>query len=309
MHQVQLNYSPKHYPSVIPKTADQNKQKCSVTKCQTEISTTNLYLNEIFRMELLTEAQEKTYSTLNMQGNSAARNILIERNLRFVVKLAYLYVNRGLSFLDLIQEGNFGLIKAVEKFDPEMGYRFTTYAIFWIKQAMDRAIMDQGHTVRHPIHLIKELKQYDRAKKNLANNLSHDPNDLETALELGITLEKIQKMDRLKNQLSTPQMLESVVVNGDEFCEDDDLTPAKLLDNIFMQQVVIKCVLSLPSRDREIICKRYGLWGYEIQTLDQIASDFDYSKERIRQLQRDALYKLKIILKKQKLTPEVLLDG
>ncbi len=319
MNQVQLNYAPNHYQSITHqsselttqkhlKTPEQNGQKCSVSKCQNEISTTNLYLNEIFRLELLTEAQEKTYSLMNMQGNVAARNILIERNLRFVVKLAYLYLNRGLSFLDLIQEGNFGLIRAVEKFNPEMGYRFTTYAIFWIKQAMNRAIMDQGHTVRHPINIIKELKQYNKAKNTLVNNLSYDPNDSETALELGITLEKIHKMNRLKNQLSTPQMLESVVVNGDEFCEDDDLTPAKQIDNIFRKKIVIKCVLTLPLRDREIICKRYGLWGYEIHTLDQIALDFNFSKERIRQLQRDALYKLKIILKKRKLTQEALLD-
>ena len=135
------------------------------------MSATSIYLKEIFRPTLLTALEEKNYALLNLKGDQAARTILIERNVRFVVKIAHLYTNRGLSFLDLVQEGNIGLIQAVDKFNPEMGNRLTTYAMYWIKQAIDLAIMNQGNTIRIPTPVLKEIRRYQKARNEFIRNL------------------------------------------------------------------------------------------------------------------------------------------
>ena len=302
---------PKYYlpPNIITiKISPQKKPKCSLGLCKSEISATNIYLNEIYRTELLSAEEEKKYADLNINGDINARNILIQSNFRFVVKIAYLYVNRGLSFLDLVQEGNLGLMQAVDRFNPELGTRLTTYAMYWIKQSIDRAIMNQSNNVRLPIHILKELKQYKKANRELTKNLDHKPSHQETADFMGLSLDKIEQIILIERQADTLNLQDTDYLDIEQVSDSKHYEPSIHLQENGMRQNIINSVLQLPEKHREIICRRYGVCGYDEQTLDQIAIDFKLTKERIRQLQVIAIDKLKSILEKNNLTLESLLD-
>ena len=290
------------------KTPIQKKSKCSLTLCKSEISTTNIYLNEIYRTELLTADEEQKYALLNTKGDQAARDILIKCNFRFVVKIAYLYVNRGVSFLDLIQEGNLGLMQAVDKFDPEKGNRLTTYAIYWIREAIDRAIMNQSNTVRIPIHIFKEVKQYKKANLELTRILTHQPSHQETADYMGLSLDKIEQIIVFEVQSNPVYMENSDHEDVNQISDSVQYEPSMNLHENNMRQDIINSVFELPEKLQEVICRRFGMCGYEEQTLDEIATEFNLTKERIRQLQVIAIDKLKSILEKHNLTLESLID-
>ena len=273
-----------------------------------ESSATYLYLKEIVRTTLLTALEEKNYAILNLKGDQTARAILIKSNVRFVVKVAGLYRNRGLSFLDLIQEGNIGLIKAIDKFNPELGNRLTTYAMYWIRQSIDLAIMNQGNTIRIPTHILKELKQHQKAKCKLIKNLSYVPTFKETAAYLGITQEKVKKLALMTERISTDNTQKIYNLNIEDISDAERLQPPMLEQRRMMQEHVTQCVLKLPKKYKNVICRRFGLCGYDVETLDQIATDLHFSIEHVRQLQCVALSKLKLIFKNNNLNYQALLD-
>ena len=309
----------KNYSSLFIKEHPINTYKSSLKVSQKKLirppprnvegsSTTSLYLKEIVRTTLLTAVEEKNYAILNLKGDQTARAILIKSNVRFVVKVASFYRNRGLSFLDLIQEGNIGLIKAIDKFNPELGNRLTTYAMYWIKQSIDLAIMNQGNTIRIPTHILKEIKQHKKAKCKLIKTLSYVPTFKETETYLGIRQEKVKKFALMTQLISTDNTERVYNLNIEDISDTEESEPPRLEQRRMMQEHVMQCVLKLPQKYKNVICRRFGLCGYDVETLDQIATDLNFSIEHVRQVQCVAISKLKLIFKNNNLNYQALLD-
>jgi RNA polymerase nonessential primary-like sigma factor len=264
-----------------------------------EFDATRAYLNELGRSKLLTADQEKTYGLLSQQGDMGARKIMIESNLRLVVKISYRYLNRGLPLLDLIEEGNLGLIRAVEKFDPARGFRFSTYATWWIRQGIERAIMDQTRTIRLPIHIVKEMNTYLKAQRNLIQTLDHEPTAQNIAAYMDKPLDKVEKMLKLNERVTsvdlpgsrdiTNPLIESIS-DAEEMPHDEQIQVSSIKQNIS------GWVFELPEKQREVICRRYGICGYQDATLEQVAQELGVTRERVRQIQMDGLKRLKEIL-------------
>jgi RNA polymerase nonessential primary-like sigma factor len=266
----------------------------------TDFDATRVYLNELCRSQLLTAEQERFYGKKALRGEPAARKIMIESNLRLVVKIARRYLNRGLPLLDLIEEGNLGLIRAVEKFDPDKGFRFSTYATWWIRQTIERALMNQTRTIRLPIHIVKEMNVYLKAQRYLASTLDHDPNAMEIAEYLDKPVSKVERMLKLNERVT------SVDIPGgkdfdkplvDSLADEANLSHEDKMQEHGIKQNITGWVFELPEKQREVICRRYGLCGYEDATLEQVAQELGVTRERVRQIQMDALKQLKEILK------------
>ncbi len=260
---------------------------------------TRIYLNELSRSKLLTADQEKIYGKRALSGDREARKIMIESNLRLVVKISRRYLNRGLPLLDLIEEGNLGLIRAVEKFDPERGFRFSTYATWWIRQTIERAIMNQTRTIRLPIHIVKEMNTYLKAQRHLAQLLDYEPSAEDVAKHLDKPVSKVEKMLKLNERVT------SIDIPGgkdfdqplvDSLTDHESPSPAEQLQEDGMKQNVATWVFQLPEKQREVICRRYGLCGYEDSTLEEVAQELSVTRERVRQIQMDGLKRLKEIL-------------
>jgi RNA polymerase nonessential primary-like sigma factor len=260
---------------------------------------TRVYLNELSRSKLLTAEQEKIYGKRALKGDREARKIMIESNLRLVVKISRRYLNRGLPLLDLIEEGNLGLIRAVEKFDPERGFRFSTYATWWIRQTIERAIMNQTRTIRLPIHIVKEMNTYLKAQRQLAQLLDYEPSAEDVAKHLDKPVSKVEKMLKLNERVT------SIDIPGgkdfdqplvDSLSDNESASPAEQLQEDGMRQNVAAWVFQLPEKQREVICRRYGLCGYEDSTLEEVAQELNVTRERVRQIQMDGLKRLKEIL-------------
>ncbi|ATG90425.1 RNA polymerase sigma factor RpoS [Methylomonas koyamae] len=260
---------------------------------------TRAYLNELSKSQLLTADEEKIYGKRTQQGDPQARKIMIESNLRLVVKISRRYLNRGLPLLDLIEEGNLGLIRAVEKFDPDRGFRFSTYATWWIRQTIERAIMNQTRTIRLPIHIVKEMNIYLKAQRNLAQQLDHEPTVDEIAKHLDKPAKTVSKMLKLNERVTSVD-----VSFGKDFdkplletiSEEESRNPAEILQDDFIQNNVTYWVYQLAEKQREVICRRYGLCGFENATLEQVALELGVTRERVRQIQMDGLKRLKEIL-------------
>ncbi|MEI7993756.1 MAG: RNA polymerase sigma factor RpoS [Methylococcaceae bacterium] len=264
-----------------------------------EFDATRTYLNELGRSKLLTISQEKIYGARALQGDQEARKIMIESNLRLVVKISYRYLNKGLPLLDLIEEGNLGLIRAVEKFDPERGFRFSTYATWWIRQNIERAIMDQSRTIRLPVHVVKEMNTYLKAQRHLAQTLDHDPSAQEIADYMNKPLDKVEKMLRLNERVTSVDVPGAKEIQNpliESISDADQLAHDELIQQDSMKQNVTRCVFELPERYRDVICRRYGICGYEEATLEQVAQEMQVTRERVRQIQIEGLKKLKAIL-------------
>ena len=263
------------------------------------IDATRVYLNELSKSKLLTADEEKIYGKRALQGDEEARKIMIESNLRLVVKISRRYLNRGLPLLDLIEEGNLGLIRAVEKFDPDRGFRFSTYATWWIRQTIERAIMNQTRTIRLPIHIVKEMNVYIKAQRLLAQTLDHEPSAEEIAKHLDKPVKTVAKMLNLNERVTSVDVPAGKDYERpllDSISDDHSHSPSEKLQQDNIKNNITHWVYQLSDKQREVICRRYGLCGYENSTLEQVAQELGVTRERVRQIQMDALKRLKEIL-------------
>lgn len=256
---------------------------------------TTLYLNEIGHTPLLDSAQEITLAREIALGNKDSRRRMIEANLRLVVALAKRSQNRGLSLLDLIAEGNIGLIRAVEKFDPELGYRFSTYATWWIKQAIDRALMNQGRTIRLPIHVAKDLGQCQRAIEQVRERTGRAPDVEELARLLGRPVKHVRKLLEFDTRICSadvPVLDSSEISLLDTLADETSNDPQQLLQQENIQQSMLHWLGRLTGRQREVLSRRFGLAGYTGGTLEEVGREIGLTRERVRQIQIDALCRL-----------------
>ena len=268
-------------------------------QAESSFDATRTYLNELSKSVLLTADEEKIYGKRTLAGDQEARKIMIESNLRLVVKISRRYLNRGLPLLDLIEEGNLGLIRAVEKFDPERGFRFSTYATWWIRQTIERAIMNQTRTIRLPIHIIKEMNIYLKAQRSLAQQLDHEPTADDIAKHLDKPVKIVNKMLKLNERVTSVDVSYGKDFDKpllDTITEEESRSPAEILQDDLIQTNVTHWVYQLADKQREVICRRYGLCGFETATLEQVASELGVTRERVRQIQMDGLKRLKEIL-------------
>ena len=271
---------------------------------------TRLYLNEIGASPLLTAEEEVKFARLAQQGDEAARKRMIESNLRLVVKIARRYMNRGLAFLDLIEEGNLGLIRAVEKFDPERGFRFSTYGTWWIRQTIERAIMNQTRTIRLPIHVVKEINVYLRAARSLAQELDHEPTAEEIADLLNKPIGDVERMLGLNERTSSTDssfMSDSGKTLLDTIPDNNVPDPTDTLQEEGVHSNIEECLAQLSEKQRAVVERRFGLHGHSVSTLEEVGKEIGVTRERVRQIQMDALKKLKRILEQDGFSIDVLL--
>ena len=267
-----------------------------------DFDATRLYLNEIGESRLLTAEEEVRYSRLAQCGDNAARHRMIVSNLRLVVKIARRYLNRGLPLLDLIEEGNLGLIRAVEKFDPERGFRFSTYATWWIRQTIERAIMNQTRTVRLPIHVVKEINVYLKAARKLAQCLDHEPTSEDIASVLDKPIGEVKRMLGLNERIAsvdTPFSKDADKPLVDMLQDESVDDPTDRIQGEDIQSNLEHWLGKLNDKQREVVERRFGLHGYEHSTLERVAQELGVTRERVRQIQMDALRRLRDILEKE----------
>jgi RNA polymerase nonessential primary-like sigma factor len=275
------------------------------------LDATQLYLGEIGFSPLLSAEEEVYFSRRALKGDEASRKRMIVSNLRLVVKIARRYNNRGLALLDLVEEGNLGLIRAVEKFDPERGFRFSTYATWWIRQTIERAIMNQTRTIRLPIHVVKELNVYLRAARELAQKLDHEPTAEEIAESLDKPVKDVTKMLRLNERITsvdTPIGGENDKVLLDVIADDKGHGPEEDLQDSDIKLNIIKWLEDLNPKQREVLARRFGLLGYEPSTLEDVGVEIGLTRERVRQIQVEALRRLRDMLGHKGLDLEALFN-
>ncbi|MPY22579.1 RNA polymerase sigma factor RpoS [Shewanella psychropiezotolerans] len=276
---------------------------------QKNLDATQLYLGEIGFSPLLSAEEEVYFSRKALKGCGKSRNRMIESNLRLVVKIARRYNNRGLALLDLIEEGNLGLIRAVEKFDPERGFRFSTYATWWIRQTIERAIMNQTRTIRLPIHVVKELNVYLRTARELAHKLDHEPTAEEIAAKLDLPSSDVSRMLKLNERITsvdTPLGGDNDKALLDVLAADDNVGPDYKVQDEDMSKSVVKWLDELNTKQREVLARRFGLLGYEPSTLENVGKEIGLTRERVRQIQVEALKRLKDLLGAQGLSVEAI---
>ncbi len=273
------------------------------------LDATQIYLNEIGFSPLLSAEEEVYFARKALKGEEAARKRMIESNLRLVVKISRRYVNRGLALLDLIEEGNLGLIRAVEKFDPERGFRFSTYATWWIRQTIERAIMNQTRTIRLPIHVVKELNIYLRAARELAQKLDHEPTPEDIARLLDKPVADVERMLGLNERVTsvdTPVGNSSDRTIVDTIADTQVSDPAALLQDSDLTASLDGWLEELTEKQREVLTRRFGLRGHEVSTLEEVGHEIGLTRERVRQIQVEALKRLRDIMEKQGLNSEAL---
>ena len=292
---------------------DQQAQSADSQEDTVEIShqvidATSLYLKEIGYAPLLTAEEEVFYARKLQRGSESARHRMIESNLRLVVKISRRYVNRGLELLDLIEEGNLGLMRAVEKFDPELGYRFSTYATWWIRPTIERALMNQTRTIRLPVHVVKELNVYLRASRKLAQRLDHAPTPEEIAEEVGKPVADVLKILSLSERISSIDVpvadKEKTLV--ETIADDNVFSPEYQLEDENLMSVLNEWLEQLPEKQREVLVRRFGLLNHQEETLEQVGREIGLTRERVRQIQVDALRRLGDVLRKHGLSSDVL---
>jgi len=276
---------------------------------QKNLDATQLYLGEIGFSPLLSAEEEVFFSRKALKGCEKSRNRMIESNLRLVVKIARRYNNRGLALLDLIEEGNLGLIRAVEKFDPERGFRFSTYATWWIRQTIERAIMNQTRTIRLPIHVVKELNVYLRTARQLAQKLDHEPTAEEIADTLDVSTSDVSRMLKLNEKITsvdTPLGGDNDKALLDVIADDDSVGPDYKVQDEDLSNSIVGWLNELNTKQREVLARRFGLLGYEPSTLENVGAEIGLTRERVRQIQVEALKRLKDVLGAQGLSVEAL---
>ncbi|MBS0369895.1 MAG: RNA polymerase sigma factor RpoS [Proteobacteria bacterium] len=271
---------------------------------------TQLYLNEIGANPLLTADEELSLSRRVRQGDFVARQTMIERNLRLVVNIAKHYLNRGIPLLDLVEEGNLGLIHALEKFDPERGFRFSTYATWWIRQNIERAIMNQSRTIRLPVHVVKELNQVLRCQRQLEAASNGDTTIEDVARQLGRPVEDVRAILALNEHtasLDAPLDIDPTLSIGESLADDDAETPDVQIQDLEVETLVREWIGQLSEKQRMVIRHRYGIDECEVQTLEELADSLELTRERVRQIQLEALGQLRRIIKRRGVSKDVLL--
>ncbi len=273
------------------------------------LDATRIYLSEIGISPLLTADEEKHYSRLALSGDEAARNRMIESNLRLVVKIARRYLNRGLPLLDLIEEGNLGLIHAVEKFDPERGFRFSTYSTWWIRQTIERAIMNQSGTVRLPIHIIKDINSCLRAARTLRQQYDKEPTTAEIAEYSERSVEDVERLMALHNRVTIRAgNSEDDAGPVDRLEAQRSAEPPRCAEKDTVKLIVDRWVCELDEKQRAVVDRRFGLHGHRHATLEQIGEEIGVTRERVRQIQLDALTNLKAMMESHGISGDVILD-
>ncbi|OGT62009.1 MAG: RNA polymerase sigma factor RpoS [Gammaproteobacteria bacterium RIFCSPHIGHO2_12_FULL_45_12] len=289
---------------IVEKKPEATWQEYASSPLARTMDPTQMYLKEIGFSPLLSSEEEVYYGRLARDGDAASRRRMIESNLRLVVKIARRYYNRGLEFSDLIEEGNLGLLRAVEKFDPERGFRFSTYATWWIRQTIERAIMNQTRTIRLPIHVVRELNTYLSAARDLLKTQSHEPTHSEIAEAMDRPVDDITSMMDLNEHMvsldiqvggegaSSKPLVEAL---ADQNAKD----PADIMANDLLHENLRACISELNEKQREVLCRRFGLSGYERQTLEEVGEAVGLTRERVRQIQMNALKALREIMQRR----------
>lgn len=297
----------------LPKSSSSSASERIVDdKYNKTLDATQIYLNEIGFSPLLSAEEEVFFARKALKGDEAARKRMIESNLRLVVKISRRYVNRGLALLDLIEEGNLGLIRAVEKFDPERGFRFSTYATWWIRQTIERAIMNQTRTIRLPIHVVKELNIYLRAARELSQKLDHEPTPEEIANLLDKPVADVEHMLSLNERVTS---IDAPIGNSSDRAIVDTIAdthvsdPAALLQDADLTTSLDHWLDELTEKQREVLARRFGLRGYEVSTLEEVGLEIGLTRERVRQIQVEALKRLRDIMEKQGLDSAALFSS
>ena len=255
-----------------------------------------MYLKEIGKIPLLSAEEELEVAQKLEEGDESAHNKMVEANLRLVVSIAKRYVGRGLPFLDLIQEGNLGLIKAVGKFDHTKGYKFSTYATWWIRQAISRAIADHARTIRIPVHMVETINRVSRAHHELVQDLGRDPTTAEVAQKLNMQQEKVEEIMRVALEpisLETPVGEEDDSHLGDFIQDEDASEPVDAATYMMLREQLASVLKTLTPREEKVLCLRYGLIDGKMHTLEEVGDEFEVTRERIRQIEAKALRKLR----------------
>lgn len=293
-------------PAAKPAVPAQNAKVDTQT-----LDATQMYLKEIGFSPLLTAEEEIYFGRLAVKGDPAARKRMIESNLRLVVKIARHYYNRGIEFSDLIEEGNLGLLRAVEKFDPERGFRFSTYATWWIRQTIERAIMNQTRTIRLPIHVLRELNIYLTKGRELLKKQDHEPTHHEIAEALDKSIDEVKSMLELNERMvsldaQTPNENSAGKPLIEALADKNTVDPIDSLASEHLHDSLDVCLSELSEKHREVLCRRFGLGGYERQTLEEVGQAVGLTRERVRQIQMSALKALREILRRHGLSEEIL---
>jgi RNA polymerase nonessential primary-like sigma factor len=295
--------------SIAEETLTEKREQFTADQSYAALDATQLYLNEIGFSPLLSAEEEVHYARLARKGDEKGRRRMIESNLRLVVKISRRYINRGLALLDLIEEGNLGLIRAVEKFDPERGFRFSTYATWWIRQTIEHAIMNQTRTIRLPIHVVKELNVYLRAARELTQKLDHEPTAEEIAELLEKPVEDVKRMLKLNERVTsadTPLGGSAEKSLLDIIADERSVDPGEELQNNDIHSSLDEWIDELPEKQREVLSRRFGLRGYEASTLENVGAEIGLTRERVRQIQVEALKRLREIMESQGLDAHTL---
>ena len=263
-----------------------------------------MYLKEIGKVELLSSDEETELAQRMGQGDQAAKKRLAEANLRLVVSIAKRYVGRGMLFLDLIQEGNLGLIKAVEKFDYRKGYKFSTYATWWIRQAITRAIADQARTIRIPVHMVETINKLIRVSRHLLQELGREPTAEEISKEMNMSLDKVREIMKIAQEpvsLETPIGEEEDSHLGDFIPDDEAPAPSEAASFLLLKEQLVDVLNTLTSREEKVLRLRFGLDDGRARTLEEVGKEFNVTRERIRQIEAKALRKLRHPTRSKKL--------
>lgn len=293
------------------KTLDGDQGAIFVEEKDRPLDPTQMYLKEIGFSPLLSAEEEVYYGRLTLKGDPKARRKMIESNLRLVVKIARRYYNRGLEFSDLIEEGNLGLLRAVEKFDPERGFRFSTYATWWIRQTIERAIMNQTRTIRLPIHVLRELNLYLSTARELMKKQNHEPNYREIAEALDKSIDDVKNMMELnEHMISLDMQVATENASGkpliEALADKTAIDPAEMLARENLHENLELCLRELNEKQREVLCRRFGLGGHERQTLEEVGKAVGLTRERVRQIQMNALKVLREIMQKHGFEGDIL---
>jgi RNA polymerase nonessential primary-like sigma factor len=289
--------------------ADSSEELASAILDEPQVDVTQLYLNEIGQAPLLNPEEEVALARRTVQGDFEARQIMIERNLRLVVNIAKHYANRGLTLLDLVEEGNLGLIHALEKFDPERGFRFSTYATWWIRQNIERAIMNQSRTIRLPVHVIKELNIYLRARRHLETHGVTDASTEDIAALTGHPIEDVRRIMQLNERvasLDAPLDVDPTLSLGEAIADENAHLPDEMLQLEEIEHHVHEWLTQLNGKQRWVIERRFGLNGCEACTLEDLAIELEVTRERVRQIQMESLRILRQMLRRRGISKDEL---